>query len=282
MTDLDVAQVKHWPQERKVYLTLDLECDYGTAITSNSFYAAQQTDALVSVLDQHNVPLTCFLQTEILDQCPQAIRALEGGNFPVEFHAHSHTHPRRTEANLELEVAESVSRVRDQFDTTPVGFRFPDGAATAEDYAVLADHGIPFNASLFPSWRPGRFNNIRSAPHPFRHAETGVIELPFTVHSKYVRIPVALSYLKLLGRPFEELVYRVPPKVIVFDMHMHDMVVPPAFDELSPFYRTIYSRQQHSGFEIFERFISTLMEQGYTLGRMTDLYQTVQEAFTNR
>lgn len=282
MTEIDVEHIDHWPQERQVYLTLDLECDYGTAVTSNSFHAAQQTDALVSVLEQYNVPLTCFLQTEILDRYPQAIQSLEDGNFPVEFHAHSHTHPRRTDADLEFEVEESVSRVRNQFNTTPVGFRFPDGAVTTADYTVLDDHGISFNASLFPSWRPSRFNNIRSARHPFRHAETGVIELPFTVHSKYIRIPVALSYLKLLGRPFEELVYRVPPAVIVFDLHMHDAVVPPVFDELSPFYRTIYSRRQHSGFEIFERFISTLMERGYTFDQMTNLYHTVQEALTNR
>jgi hypothetical protein len=56
-----------------VYLTLDLECEFGTALRENTYYAARYTDEPISLLKEMDVPLTCFLQTELLDERPEAV-----------------------------------------------------------------------------------------------------------------------------------------------------------------------------------------------------------------
>jgi len=264
-----------WPDERAIYFTLDLECDYGTALEKRTYEAAQQTDKLVDLLERYEAPLTCFLQTEVLEEAPSAVRQLEDADVPVSFHAHSHTHPTRATADVEYEVSESVERVRSRFGTEQLGYRFPDGDANPGDYEVLARHDVAFSSTLFPSWRPGRFNNASRGRGPFRHRPTEVVELPFAVHSDLVRVPVSISYLKFVGRAYDWLVRRTPPRTIVFDMHMHDLVVPDAFSSLPGRYKLVYSRHKHDGLTMLERLLKSLEDNGYRFGGMTTLYERV-------
>lgn len=266
-----------WPVENRIYLTLDLECDYGTAISENVFRSAAETHKLVPILEDNDVPLSCFVQTQLLDEHPSYLVPLVDASVPVEFHPHSHTHPKISNADVSMEVAESVSRVREQFDTNPLGFRFPDGAAKSQDYAILDDHGVDFSATLFPSWRPGRFNNSREPRVPFIHHHSGVLELPFTVYSNYLRIPISLSYLKLFGRVYERLIRAGSPNVIIFDLHMHDLDVPETFSHLPRLYQAIYARRKHAGADILDRFIQSFQQKEYSFGQITDLYCAVKE-----
>lgn len=264
-----------WPGSQRAYLTLDFECDYGTALDANHYNAVETAPRLVDVLEAHEVPLSVFLQTEILETCPETVTPFIDAAVPVEFHAHSHTHPPRKEADAEYEIAESVRRVRRRFNTDPIGFRFPDGAVHTCDYDILADNEVAFSSSVFPSWRPGRFNNLRSRRGPHRMAGSDVVELPFTVYSGYVRVPVSLSYLKLFGTAYERLVSTRPPPVIVFDFHMHDLVAPPTFEALSTPLKAVYTRHKHDGLAMLNQLVEALLEQGYEFGQMTDLYTDV-------
>lgn len=265
-----------WPSPQTVYLTLDLECDYGTALPLNKYEAARRTADLASILESYGAPLTCFLQTEVLERAPEAVRALQTADIPVEFHAHSHTHPSRSQADIEYEVSESVQRITTEFGSEPIGFRFPDGAAEQGDYQILSDHDVVFSSSLFPSWRPGRFNNTGQPRSPFRHRPSGIVEFPFSVHSQIIRIPISISYLKFFGRSFEWLVRQSPPDVIVFDMHMHDLFVPATFSRLSSRYQLIYSRRKHAGASVLKRFIRMMNEKDYTFGQLTTPYNAVK------
>lgn len=271
-----------WPVERTVYLTLDLECDYGTAIEANSYEAAKRTPALVDFLERHDVPVTCFLQTQVLDEAPGAVDALRRASVPVEVQAHSHTHPSRATADLEYEVEESVSRIRRRFDPDTLGYRPPDGALEPGDYGVLAAHGVQFDAGVFPSIRPGRFNNVTAPRYPFRDVDTGIVELPFSVLSDRVRIPVSLSYLKLLGRPFEWALDRSFPSVVVFDFHMHDLVRPSAYERLPPHYRGVYARRSDAGFSTLERFVRAARKRGYRFGLLSELYLVSDRVLPDR
>lgn len=270
-----------WPLNKTALLTLDLECDYGTAIEDNAYEALGGVRELAALLERFDVPLSCFLQTEVLDVAPEAVAELERCDSTVEFHAHSHTHPRRDTADVPFEVDESVGRIRDRFGTSPVGFRFPDGWIDPSDYEVLGDHGVDFSSSVFPSLRPGRFNNLQQSRRPFYCRSSDVLELPFSVLSKYLPVPVSLSYLKLLGTPFSRLLYSTPPETIVFDFHMHDLVTPSTFDRLPFQYRAIYSRNKHMGFGILAEFISTLQALGYSFVPINEVYEEVIDEFRN-
>lgn len=277
MSETERTELEEWPLEKTFFLTLDFECDYGNLIEFDSYVAAQRIDLLIGLLEHHDVPLSCFLQTELLDEVPTAVRKLEAASVPVEFHSHTHTHPPRSRADVEYEVRESVRRIEDRYGTEPLGFRFPDGKSEPTDYPLLADHGVSFNASLFPSWRPGQFNNVGSTRYPFE-TPSGVLELPFAVYSEAVRVPVSLSYMKLLGRPFYRLVQRFPPSVVVFDMHMHDLYVPPSFRRLSPFYKAVFERHKYRGATILDETIRALKARGYEFGLMSDLAREVRQA----
>lgn len=179
-------------------------------------------------------------------------------------------------------MSESTAYVRDTFGTSPLGFRFPDGKIEEDDYHVLADNDVAFSSSVFPSVRPGRFNNLEQPRTPFRHRPSGVVELPFTVLSDYLPVPVSLSYLKLLGSPFGKLVYERAPRSIVFDFHMHDLTVPPAFEDLPAFYRAVYSRNKHRGFEVLSEFVRTLQSENYSFGLLGDRYEEVAKVLVEQ
>ncbi len=273
----DNPRVFEWPVDRTVILTLDLECDYGTAIQSNAYEAATHTPKLRRFLEKYDLPLSCFLQTEVLDQAPEAVEALEQASVPVDFHAHSHTHPHPERADFEYEIDASLERIMDRFSGNPVGYRFPDGAVPPDGYRLLADRELDFSASLFPSWRPGRFDN-RDEPIVPHEPEPTLIELPFTPFSSRVRVPISVSYLKVLGRPSQALIGRRPPNVIVFDMHMHDLVTPSTIQSLPRPYRLLYRRNRDQGFAILERFVDDLRTQGYRFATISEVFTRLKVA----
>ncbi|WP_080510446.1 polysaccharide deacetylase family protein [Halorubrum coriense] len=273
MTDLRRENLA-WPDEKRVYLTLDYECDYGTALSENTYYALSHTDELVTLLENHEIPLTCFVQTEVLDERPDEVETLRNSDTLVNFHPHSHTHAPREEISIEDEIELSTARYRTFFETDPSGYRFPNGNVREPDYRLLADYGYKFDASVFPSWRPGHFNNTRAETRPVYLPEYDIVELPFTVFSKALRIPTALSYCQLIGRPYTELLKRRGPSSVVLNIHMHDLVTPPSYDDLSPLYRRIYDRNP-SGFDTLRHLVEGLLQRGYAFSTLNRLHTEI-------
>lgn len=262
---------RDWPDGRTVYLTMDFECDFGTALAKNVYGAVQRVDSFVSVLEACDVPVTTFVQTEVLTEHPETVETLRGAGVDTTFHPHSHTHSRRTETDVAEEVAESTRRYRSFFGTDADGYRIPNGNVRPDDYEALAAHGYAFDASLFPSWRPNHFNNLGTPTNPHYLPDYDVLELPFTVYSDVVRVPTTLSYCQVLGRPFTELLVRRPPSTIVLNLHMHDLVTPDSYRDLSPFYRTVYGRNG-DGLALLEGIVSSLQRRGYAFGLLDDAY----------
>lgn len=231
-----------WPAESVVYLTLDLECDYGTALAENTYTAHAAIEDFTDVLERHDVSLTCFVQTAVLDAAPESVETLREADFPVTFHAHSHTHPPRRAGTVAEEVALCTDRFEDYFGERPNGYRFPDGDVRPEDYAVLAEYDYQFDASVVPTWRPGRFTNLRARRVPTYCHAADVVELPFTVYGRYLPIPTSLSSCGFFGAPYRRALARRPPRPLVFNVHLHDLFSPPAMSALPRRYRLVYRR----------------------------------------
>lgn len=266
----------NWPESSVVYLTVDYECDYGTALSENTYGALEETPWLVSLLERLDIPLTCFVQTEILEERQEAVEELRQAEFPVSFHPHSHTHQPREHTDVAKEVAKSTAVYEDFFGRSPDGYRFPNGNVKPQDYKVLSESGYAFDASVFPSWRPSHFDNTNAPTIPQYLPEHRLYEIPFTVYSDVVRIPTALSYCRLLGTPFTELLLRRPPQVVVFNIHMHDLVNPLAFSELSRFYQGIYARNADAK-PILERVLSQFQSAEYEFKQIDDAYDMLTE-----
>jgi peptidoglycan/xylan/chitin deacetylase (PgdA/CDA1 family) len=251
-----------WPTPDTVYLTLDLECDFGTALTENTYEAVEHVDSVVSLLEAADVPVTCFVQTELLDERPEVVERFVHSEATVTFHPHSHTHNERGSTSIEWEIERSTDRYREFFDRRPEGYRFPNGNVRESDYEVLAAHGYRFDASVFPTWRPGHFDNTSEPTVPTYLEQFDLFELPFTVASSLVPIPTGLSYCRLLGKPFTYYLTLAAPSTVVFNFHMHDLVTPATIDELPPLYRLIYARNDR-GLSLFRELITAFREAGY-------------------
>lgn len=261
-----------WPFEETVLVTLDLECDYGTALPENTYQAVEHIGDLVDVLERIGVPLSTFVQTELLDERPAVVEQLRNCGVDVRFHPHSHTHRPRDETSTDREIEMSTRRFESFFGRRPVGYRLPNGNVRQQDYESLAAAGYEFDASLFPSWRPNHFNNATAPSVPQYLPSYEFVEIPFTVLSRLVRVPTALSYCRLFGMAFTRLLTSAPPPVVVFNVHMHDFVNPPSYDDLPGFYKLIYSRND-GGFELFESLLDSFRERGYSFATIDEAYE---------
>jgi len=271
-----------WPVDRQVYLTLDFECDYGTALPENVYEAVTHVDELVSLLERLDVPLTAFVQTELFDERPETVEALRDAGVDVRFHPHSHTHRGRDHdldrdhERTRWEIETSTARYRDFFGEDPVGYRFPDGNVRQTDYELLAEAGYAFDASVFPSWRPGRFDNSDEPTVPAYLPDQDLVEIPFTVFDDRFRVPTALSYCQFLGRAYTDLLLARPPEVVMFNVHMHDLVRPASYADLPRFYRGVYARNP-DGFAWLERVLTALDDRGYSFSVVDHVHDVLRD-----
>lgn len=264
-----------WPAPNTVYLTLDLECDFGTALAKNTYEAVDHVDKLVALLETTDAPLTCFVQTELLDKRPDAVETLRNCRTTIKFHPHSHTHSERAESSVRQEIETSTDRYFEYFGRWPEGYRFPNGNVRDTDYRLLAAQGYEFDASVFPTWRPGHFNNTGSTTVPTYIDRFEIFELPFTVASSLVPIPTGLSYCQVFGRPFVYYLTREPPSTVVFNFHVHDLVTPETVTELSPLYRAIYTRND-SGLSLLKELIETFRASGYSFDTLDTAHEQLR------
>ena len=274
--------VLSWPERPRVYLTLDLECDFGTLLAANvptpganSYEAASHTDELAALLERLSIPLTCFVQTDLLDERPEAVEALRESGVDVRFHPHSHTHRHRTRTSIRYEVEESTARYRDFFGRDPVGYRFPNGDVRPEDYEHLAREDYRFDASVFPTWRPGHFDNTDQPTTPQYLDNVDIYEIPFSVYRPWFPVPTALSFCRLFGRPYTTMLTRRPPPVVVFNIHMHDLVTPSTVETLPARYRAVYARNDR-GLAMLDDILQAFQRNGYGFGHIDDVHDALR------
>jgi len=266
-----------------ICLTLDLEQDYGDLLDKPVYNGLTYIPDLVSRLKDSHVPLTIFVQGSLLENFPNAIERL--CKLDVEFELHSYSHLKYKNTNTQYEVVSGKKAYIKYFGKNPKGYRFPSGIFNHNDYAILAMNGFQFDSSVFPSVRPGAFNNLNMPIKPYYLVEHKIVELPFTVFSRFVRIPIALSYIKLLGWPYLELLKLSPlPNVIIFNFHMHDLFTLPTASNLNikessllnrNIYKRIYQQKRNDGFVLLERVIAMFQARKYDFMKLEAIYDLV-------
>jgi hypothetical protein len=99
-----------------------------------------------------------------------------------------------------------------------------------------------------------------------------------SVYKKYIPVPVSLSYLKLLGKPYQSRLLNDPPGHIVFDMHMHDLYVPQSCRELSFLYRMVYGRGRETGGPILRSLLDRLAAEQYDFSLLSSLLENTRKS----
>jgi peptidoglycan/xylan/chitin deacetylase (PgdA/CDA1 family) len=272
-------------KSRKVAcLTLDVEQDYGDLLEEPSYEGLEHIPELVNFFKEKGISLTCFVQGSLFETHPEKVEQLTA--LDAEFELHSYLHPGPKEMNAKFEIERSKEAYKNFFGKDPIGYRSPLGVINAEDYNILASNGFKFDSSVFPSLRPGAFNNLRKPTKPYRVNSPGIIEFPFTVFSNVIRIPIALSYIKLLGKPYFYLLKTFNlPSLIVFDFHLHDLFqlgssgkIP--VEKSSLIYRMIFRRiyeNSKGGLTILDELITMLRGKGYSFQKLTNIYEAVSK-----
>lgn len=266
-----------------VCLTLDLEQDYGDLLNEPSYEGLQYTTDLADFFNDREVPLTCFVQGSLLETHPVEIKRLFV--MDIEFELHSYSHPGPEEMNVESEVERGKEAYKRFFGKEPIGYRAPLGIINGNDYEILAAKGFKFDSSVFPSLRPGAFNNLHKPTKPYFVNKHKIVEFPLTVVSNIIRVPVSLSYIKLLGKAYLYLLKSFNlPNLIVFGFHLHDLFqldssnnIP--LEKMSSVYRKIFKKiyleENTNGLYILNELIMMLKKKGYMFSKLTDIYHLI-------
>lgn len=256
--------------QKYLCLTLDLEKDYGRI---NTYHSAGNIKPLLELLKKYGQKLTVFVAGEILDTHPKIIELFK--DYSCEFELHSYSHAAENKRSTEEKIQE-IKKAKESylvyFKKSPLGYRAPQGIISEPEIETLCAEGFQYSSSLFPSWRPGLFNNTKQpiVPH-FKNC--GILEIPFSVIPK-IRVPIALSYQQLLGWPFYRLSYFIKdwPNIIIYDFHLYNLGRTPGKNKLPLYLKLTYLRNSQNGFKILEKFVKFLHQKSYNSIFMSELY----------
>jgi peptidoglycan/xylan/chitin deacetylase (PgdA/CDA1 family) len=279
-TIIDLASFKN---SKVVCLTLDVEQDYGDLLDKPSYEGLQHIPDLVNLFKGRNIPLTCFVQGSLFETHPSAIEQLSA--LDVEFEVHAYSHPKPREINHELEISRGKAAFTKFLGREPMAYRSPCGVVDEKMFSILPLHGFKFDSSVVPSVRPGAFNSLNRPTKPYFFNDSGVVEIPVTVVSNLIRIPISLSYIRLLGRTYFYLLRSIKlPKLIIFNFHLHDLYTLGSSKNI-PFgkfpvlyraiFRRIYTRSSDNGMGLLQDLINLFSRKGYRFLKLIDVYRLI-------
>lgn len=253
-------------------LTLDLENDWYFEDRGYDHLTFGYIDQFVDLINELDIPLTVFVVGKTLERFPEDVDKIRE-EIESEFHLHSYRHDITKSYDFIEEINLGIDAFESYFGERPIGYRAPQGNITTEEICRLDDAGFEFDSSIFPSYRPGIYNNLDAPTYPYRPWGTeNFVEYPISVLPR-LRIPLSQSYLKLFGRTFLALLKRISlPNLLVFDSHLQDFYRTASHKNLDTPLRQIHSRNLDNSIELFRSLIQHLREKGYEFTRLTDVH----------
>ena len=248
--------------------TLDLEEDHA-GLLFNSYEGLKYLEDFIQIINERKIKLSFFVQAKLIEKFPEKIEMLRENRFDIHLHSYSHSlrRPKRlTEIRKEIEKSKEI--YQEFFKDIPKGYRFPLGVLNEKEYQILKELDFKFDSSVFPSLRLRFFNNLNKPLIPYEVA--GIIEIPFSVISKTIRIPIALSYIKLFYPLHFLRSYCHSP--LIFDFHMHDLFNLKSTKRITSLKKLHYMRKSKFGLDIFLKFHQKLIKEGYKSISIYEIY----------
>ena len=260
------------PGSRTVYLTLDIEPDYGRCRT---LAILDRAGEFLDWARHEQVPLTAFVTGRLIEQGHPVVAHLQSAGASVELHGYEHAlsgFGTMRDSHAE-EIERGTAAYAKRFGRLPAGYRAPAGVIGAEDIRLLNRLGYGYDSSIFPVRRPGRYD-CRHLPHsPFRWEDLRLLEFPIALLTS--RIPAGLTFINLLGpRLSARLLLRaapVPPSPLVLDGHLHNLFQDRAARANLPWkLRGIYALGQRAGgLPGLRTLVEELRRRGCAFGNLT-------------
>lgn len=247
---------------RLLCLTLDLENDWYIDDPQLDHLTLDHLEDFIKLMGRVDVPLSVFVVGETLERYPEAVERL-GNALDCEFHLHSYGHHVPPEPDFETDLERGMAVFEDHFGDSPTGYRAPKGAITEKELRTLDEYGFVFDSSVFPSYRPGVYNNLRAPLVPYRPDRTNLVEVPLGVF-RGVRVPTAHSYLKAGGRPLCWSLKVAPlSPVLVYNVHLQDLYRTDSHEALPRAKRWFMKRNLDRSEALLEQNLVQLQSRGY-------------------
>ena len=259
--------------DRIACFSLDLEADYAGMTVRECYESLDCTEAFEQMVSAYGIKLTTFVTGSILD-----------GNFPIikrlqslgsRFETHSYSHPLREPPERKIEdIRKGIDAYKRYFGESPRGYRAPQGIVSPAEIGFLATQGLIYSSSIFPSYLPGRYNNLHFPTHPFIYGETGLLEIPLSV-MPFVRLPVTASHVNLLGSVCYKTLMAVLgcPRFLNICMHLYDFSNVPSYHMLPLKEKIGYLRGRlvRDKTKAFEKLVRFLKSRGYRFTYLRDI-----------
>ena len=167
---------------------MPLEYNFNIAIEIQMEIGKKGLDNLMPILNDQNYNITLFTTANFANHYPDSIKALSEKH---EIASHTFYHTNFINAHLH------ASRIRlEEIIQKPVkGLRMP--RMRQVPVADIKEAGYSYDASIHPTWLPGRYNNF-NLPRT-KYSEQGLIRVPASVSPNF-RIP--LFWLSFKNFPY--------------------------------------------------------------------------------
>lgn len=159
----------------------DIPEEFGRRVSLQDKLSVSHTGLLsaLELFERHNVRATFFITAYWAQHYPKLVRKL-AEKHEVASHLYYHS-------EFELSHLESSRLILEDICEKPVyGFRMP--RLRPVDYVKLKEAGYLYDASLNPTWLPGRYNHLDKSRTPFLQVD-GIWIIPSSV-SPMLRYPV--------------------------------------------------------------------------------------------
>lgn len=257
--------------EKQFCLTLDLENDWYFDEDGYDHLVLEHLDEFIGLIDELDVPLSVFVVGKTLEKYPESVNQIRT-ELDAEFHLHSYQHDTDKDYEFRTEIQRGKTAYRDHFGVDPNGYRAPQGNIDPAEFEILEDEGFMFDSSVFPSYRPGVYNNLQAPLEPYSPEEAErLLEIPIGV-TPHTRIPLSHSYLKLLGRPYVSYLRRCSlPTPVVYNVHLQDLYRTDSHDRLPRAKQAIYDRNMSRSEELLQTVVEIARKRGYEFNYISKL-----------
>jgi peptidoglycan/xylan/chitin deacetylase (PgdA/CDA1 family) len=179
----------------KILLSFDVEefdmpLEYGFSISPEQQMQVGKLglDKLIPLLSDPSIQSTLFTTANFANQYPETIKQL---SLNHEIASHTFYHSSYSTADL----SRSRERLSEIIGQQVVGLRMP--RMKQVPVSDIINSGYGYDASVHPTWLPGRYNNLHLPRNPY--VENGLFRIPASV-STIFRIP--LFWLSFKNFPY--------------------------------------------------------------------------------
>lgn len=214
------------------------------------------------------IPATFFVTRNAAKNAPDTITEIVKRNHEVACHG-EHLDPTcfQSAEKQHACIKSATETIIEYVRVVPVGFRAPFNRINEETIKALIKLGYQYDSSVMPSSKLlSRYYYPKAPKAPYKLSlddlcQSGsfpLVEIPICT-LPVTKVPLGLSYLKLLGLNFFRLfLANFKQEIVMFYLHTYDLFSLPSHMDLPLHFRLMYKRA--NGFEVLKNFLAYVSE----------------------